>query len=263
MTTEQDNHQEKKKSDRKEMPLMSHLIELRSRLLKIILVSLVVFIGLFFFRNELYLAIQSLIEPYLEKGVDSVSARDSFTFFFSTIKLTFVASLFIVMPYILHHIWAFIAPALYSNEKRLARPLLISSILLFYLGQLFAYFVVLPLIFKFLVSILSIPLDQDPVPLIDLVIKFFFAFGFAFEIPVATILLIWSGIITAEDLKKKRPYVIVSIFVIAMLLTPPDPFSQSFLAIPMWLLFELGIVLSSILKKHAKKEDLNNDESKI
>ena len=162
-------------------------------------------------------------------------------------------SLFIAIPFILHQVWAFISPGLYRHEKRIAIPLLVASVLLFYLGICFAYFVVFPLIFSFFTSAGpdSVAVMTDINRYLDFILKLFFAFGVAFEIPVATVLLVWSGVTTVKDLGKKRPYVVVGCFVAGMLLTPPDVISQSLLAIPMWLLFESGIMFSRLIKQEA------------
>jgi sec-independent protein translocase protein TatC len=155
------------------------------------------------------------------------------------------------MPYILFQVWAFVAPGMYRNEKKIAFPLLASSILLFYAGAAFAYFIVFPLIFAFFTSVAptDVTVMTDINSYLDFVLKIFFAFGVAFEIPIAAVILIWSGVTTAESLAKKRPWIIVGCFISGMLLTPPDIISQSLLAIPMWLLFELGIFFGRSLNK--------------
>ena len=170
--------------------------------------------------------------------------------FLTPFKLSLVLSLFVAMPYILHQIWGFVAPGLYSNEKRVALPLLLSSILLFYAGIAFAFFVVFPLVFAFFTSVApdGVAIMTDINRYLDFVLKLFFAFGLAFEIPIATMLLIWTGATSTESLKRKRPYVIIGCFIFGMILTPPDVISQILLAIPMWVLFELGIIFSTVIK---------------
>ena len=171
--------------------------------------------------------------------------------FLTPFKLTLVLSIFVAMPYILHQLWSFIAPGLYSSEKKIAMPLLTSSILLFYAGIAFAFYIVFPLIFSFFTSAApeGVTIMTDINRYLDFVLKLFFAFGLAFEIPIATLLLVWTGATTVDNLKKKRPYVIVGCFVFGMLLTPPDVISQILLAIPMWLLYEAGIVFSRFIQK--------------
>lgn len=171
--------------------------------------------------------------------------------FLTPFKLTLVLSIFIAIPYILHQLWSFIAPGLYTNEKKLAVPLLVSSVILFYAGICFAFFVVFPLIFGFFTSAApeGVTVMTDINRYLDFVLKLFFAFGIAFEIPIATVLLVSTGASTVKSLRSKRPYVIVGCFVVGMLLTPPDVISQLLLAVPMWILFELGILFSTLIKK--------------
>ncbi len=229
-------------------PLISHLVELRQRLLYCVLAVLIIFLPLFYFANELYAWVSEPLRLLLPEGT-SMIATDVTSPFFAPFKLTLVLSLFLAMPLVLHQAWSYIAPGLYSHEKRLAAPILLSSILLFYIGISFAYFVVFPLIFGFFTSVgpESVAIMTDIDSYLNFVLKLFFAFGVVFEIPVATLLLVGSGITTVQDLSGKRPYIIVGCFVVGMLLTPPDLISQSLLAVPMWLLFELGIVMVRIL----------------
>ena len=177
--------------------------------------------------------------------------------FLTPFKLTLVAAIFIAIPFVLYQVWSFIAPGMYRHEKRLAIPLLVSSIALFYAGAAFAYFVVFPLIFAFFTSVgpEGVTIMTDINSYLDFVLKLFFAFGLAFEIPIAAVLLIWSGITTADALARKRPYIIVGCFVLGMLLTPPDIISQSLLALPMWLLFELGVYFGRFIKRASDPAD--------
>lgn len=240
-----------------EQPLIAHLVELRQRLLYSVLAVLLIFLCLFYFANDLYTWISAPLTALLPAGT-SMIATDVTSPFFAPFKLTLVASAFIAMPFLLHQAWSFIAPGLYKHEKHLAVPLLISSIILFYMGIAFAYFVVFPIIFGFFTSVgpENIAVMTDISSYLNFVLKLFFAFGVVFEIPVATLLLLWSGIVTVSGLKQKRAYVIVGCFVLGMLLTPPDIISQSLLALPMWLLFELGILLGAILvRKPAETEE--------
>lgn len=223
-------------------PLVSHLIELRNRMLKSVLVVLTLFVGLYAFANEFYLFISEPLRALLPPG-SSLIATEVASPFLAPLKLTFALAVLIGIPFILYQAWSFIAPALYKEEKTVAIPLLISSVLLFYCGIAFAYFVVLPLIFSFFTTVGpgEVAVMTDINNYLDFVLKLFFAFGVTFEIPVATYLLIKAGVTTVASLSKKRPYIFLGCFVVGMLLTPPDVFSQTLLAIPMWLLFELGL----------------------
>tara|TARA_R110002073_G_scaffold69453_8_gene172418 strand:- start:997 stop:1734 length:738 start_codon:yes stop_codon:yes gene_type:complete len=234
----------------KAQPLIAHLVELRGRLLKSVVCVILIFMSLYWFSNDLYNLISEPLRVFLPEG-STMIATDVASPFLTPFKLTLMTSVFIGMPYMLYHIWSFIAPALYAKEKRIAIPLLLSSIVLFYLGMAFAYFVVFPLVFGFFTSTgpEGVAIMTDISRYLDFVLKLFFAFGLAFEIPIATILLVTAGITTTENLREKRPYVIVGCFVIGMLLTPPDVISQLLLAIPMWLLFEMGIIFSGLIKK--------------
>jgi len=250
-------------SNHSEMPLLSHLIELRGRLLKSVLVIIVIFIGLAFFANELY---QYLSQPLVDQLPENSTliAIDVTAPLFTPFKLAFVASIFLAMPFILHQAWMFISPGLYKHEKGFAVPLLISSILLFYAGIAFAYFVIFPIIFGFLSSAgpEGVSYLPDINSVLSIALKLFFAFGLAFEIPIATMLLIWSGLVSHEKLSSTRPYLVVGIFIFAMLLTPPDMISQVLLAIPMWILFELGLIFAKTYSpKKAQDTNNNNNEN--
>ncbi|MGL5007252.1 MAG: Sec-independent protein translocase subunit TatC [Plesiomonas sp.] len=223
-------------------PLISHLIELRTRLLRAIISILVIFAALVWFSNDIYAWVSAPLVERMPQGA-SMIATEVASPFIAPIKLTLIVSVFIAAPLILYQVWAFIAPALYKHERRLIIPLLVSSSALFYLGMLFAYYIVFPLIFGFFTQTApqGVTIATDINSYLDFVMGLFLAFGLAFEIPVAIILLCWSGVTNVADLRKKRPYIVVAVFVIAMLLTPPDVFSQTLLAIPMCLLFELGV----------------------
>lgn len=241
-----------------EQPIVQHLLELRSCLLKSLASILIVFIALFAFANDIYEFVASPLQKFLPES-SSMIATDVTSPFLTPFKLTLFTSLFIAMPYILYQIWSFIAPALYQKEKRLAIPLFVTSVILFYLGIAFAYYIVFPLVFSFFTSVgpESITLMTDISQYLTFVMKLFFAFGAAFEIPVATILLIVSGVISPTNLAKKRPYVIVICFVLGMFLTPPDVISQLLLAIPMWALFELGLFFGKAFVP--KDADIGNE----
>ena len=238
------------------LPLVAHLTELRDRLLRALLAVLVVFICLFPFANEIYTFVSEPLRELLPPGATMI-ATEVASPFLTPFKLTLVAAVFITIPYILFQAWSFVAPGMYRHEKRFAIPLLASSIGLFYLGAAFAYFVVFPLIFAFVTSVGpdDITIMTDINSYLNFVLKLFFAFGIAFEIPIAAILMIWAGLTTADNLAKKRPYIIVGCFVFGMLLTPPDIISQSLLAIPMWVLFEFGVFFGRFLEKNAADSD--------
>ena len=233
-------------------PLVAHLTELRDRLLRALLAVLIVFIGLFPFANEIYAFVSEPLRAILPEGATMI-ATEVASPFLTPFKLTLVAAIFVAIPYVLYQVWSFIAPGMYRKEKRLAVPLLVSSVLLFYAGAAFAYFVVFPLIFAFFTSVgpEDITIMTDINRYLDFVLKLFFAFGLAFEIPIAAVILIWAGITTADDLARKRPYIIVGCFVFGMLPPPPDVISQSLLAIPMWILFEFGVVFGRIMERRS------------
>ncbi len=226
-------------------PLLNHLLELRSRLLRSVLVILVVFAALAYFANDIYHFVAQPLLMNMPVGSQMI-ATDVAAPFFTPFKLTLVVALALTVPYLLWQIWGFIAPGLYGREKRLVIPLLATSTLLFYAGIGFAYFVVLPLAMAFFSSAApeGVTVATDISRYLDFILAIFVAFGIAFETPVAIMLLIWTGTCTRESLAKKRPYIIVGAFAIGMLLTPPDVISQTLLAIPMWLLFELGLQVS-------------------
>lgn len=223
-------------------PLISHLIELRKRLLYCILSVLVVFLSLVYFANDIYQIVSAPLIKHLPAGA-SMIATDVASPFFTPIKLTIIVSVFVSAPLLLYQVWAFIAPALYKHERRLMMPLLFSSTLLFYAGMAFAYFIVFPLAFSFFAQTAprGVLIATDINNYLDFVMALFMAFGVSFQVPIAIVLLCWTGVVTPDDLKKKRPYVLVGAFVVGMLLTPPDVFSQTLLAIPMYLLFEIGL----------------------
>jgi len=238
----------------KELPLVHHLIELRSRLLRVVIFVAVVFFGLFNFSNQIYGIVSAPLQKLLPTN-SSMIATDVISPFLTPMKLTLFVALLVSIPFILYQIWAFVAPGLYKHEKSIALPLLVSSVLLFYTGMAFAYFVVFPLIFGYIthVGLKGVSNMTDITKYLDFVLQMFFAFGFAFEIPVATILLIQAEIISARALIKKRPYVIVGCFVVGMILTPPDVMSQISLAVPMWILFEAGVYIGLIVEKRKLK----------
>ncbi len=228
---------------------VDHLIELRQRLVRVLACVLLVFAALAGFSQMLYTRLAEPLLAALPRGASMV-AIDVTTPFLVPMKVSFLLALFISIPYLLYHLWAFVAPGLYRHERKLALPLLVSSSVLFYLGTAFAYFVVLPLVFDFFVSFApeGVAVMTDVGRYLDFVLAMFFAFGLAFEVPVATVLLVLMGITTPARLAALRPYVIVAAFVVGMLLTPPDVISQTLLAVPMLLLYELGIALARVVQ---------------
>lgn len=239
-----------------EQGLIDHLIELRDRLLRMVLGVVLVFAALFPFADEIYGYLARPLLRHLPEG-SSMIAIDVASPFLIPFKLVLMLSVVLSMPWILYQIWAFVAPGLYQHEKRLARPLLVSSILLFYIGMAFAYYVVFPLVFGFFTSVgpQEVKVMTDIGRYLDFVNMLFLAFGIAFEVPVATVLLVAIGVVTPQKLSSIRPYVIVAAFTIGMLLTPPDVISQVLLAVPMWMLYELGILFSRMVRPKADEED--------
>lgn len=247
-----------------EQPLMSHLIELRNRLLKIVLAVLLIFLSLFYFANDLYLILVEPLSSILpsDGGMIATGVTSPFLVPF---KLTIVLAIFLAVPFILHQVWSFIAPGLYTHEKKFAVPLLLSSIILFYSGIVFAYYVVLPLAFAFFTSTgpQGVTLMPDISNILNFILKMFFAFGIAFEIPIATFLMVLMGATTVKSLTAKRPYIFLGCFVVGMLITPPDVISQTILAVPMWLLFEVGVLFSRLIKRPVDAHSDSNDEVSI
>ena len=238
------------------MPLVAHLRELRDRFRNAIIAVLVAFVGLFPFANQLYTYVSEPLRSLLPEG-SSMIATEVTSPFLTPFKLSLVLAVFVAMPVILAQLWGFIAPGLYKSEKRIAIPLLTSSVVLFYAGVAFAYYVVFPLLFGFFTTVgpgdISVMTDINRY--LDFVLKLFFAFGLAFEVPVAAVILILTGVVTADQLANNRSYVIVGCFVMGMLLTPPDVISQTLLALPMWLLFEVGVVMGRILSRSPVEDE--------
>ncbi len=236
-------------------PLISHLLELRNRLLKAIVAIIIVFLGLVYFANTIYEFVSLPLVKRLPEGATMI-ATDVASPFFTPLKLTLIAAIFLTIPFILYQIWAFVAPGLYKHERKLVMPLMFSSSLLFYCGVAFAYYVIFPLVFGFFttISIGEVEFATDIASYLDFVLALFLAFGIAFEVPVAIILLCWTGATTPQSLAQKRAYIIVGAFVVSMLLTPPDIISQTLLAIPICLLFEVGLFLTRF---YIKKQDEN------
>ena len=236
--------------------LLSHLMELRTRLIRISIAVIGVFVILLPFSQKIFVVVSKPLVDVLpgQKMIATAVASPLLTPF----KLTFFVALFVAMPVVLYQVWAFVAPGLYKREKRFAFPLLGSSILLFYAGIAFAYFVVFELVFGFFASVTpqSVEMMTDIAAYLDFITKIFLAFGLAFEVPIATVLVVWTGLTTPEKLGKARPYVFLMAFVLGMFLTPPDVISQTLLAVPVYLLYELGIVMSKLfVRQRSKKPD--------
>lgn len=258
MSAEQDNASQG--IDNKEQSLLEHLTELRDRLLHMVLAVLILFLVLFPFSEQIFTTVAQPLLALMPEGT-SMIATSVTSPFLVPFKLVLLLAVLLAVPYLLHQLWAFVAPGLYSHEKRLAVPLLVSSVFLFYCGIAFAYFVVFPLLFAFFIAIApeGVAVMTDIGQYLDFIIAIFFAFGIAFEVPVATFLLILAGATTADSMARKRPYIIVGAFVIGMLLTPPDVISQSLLAVPMWALFEIGLIMSRLFIKPKELDESHPD----
>ncbi|MED5526237.1 twin-arginine translocase subunit TatC [Gallaecimonas pentaromativorans] len=244
-----------------DMPLLAHLLELRTRILRALIAVGLALVVMAYFAKDLY---HHLALPLISKlpAGSSMIATDVASPFFAPFKLAMVLSFFVAMPAVLYQIWAFVAPGLYKHERRLVAPLLAMSSLLFYAGIAFAYYVVFPVIFAFFTSVApeGVTIATDISSYLDFVLKLFFAFGVAFEIPIAVVLLCYTGATDVQSLAKKRPYIIVTAFTLGMLLTPPDVISQTLLAVPMWLLFESGLVMAKLVKRRRAPDEEEDSE---
>jgi sec-independent protein translocase protein TatC len=237
--------------DTDERPFLDHIIELRERLLKALLAVLLLFFPLYYYANNIYEWVAAPLMANLPSGSGMI-ATEVASPFLTPFKLSMYAAFFLAMPVILHQMWAFVSPGLYLREKRFALPLLVSSVLLYYAGMAFAYFLVFPLVFKFFAGItpVGVTMMTDINHYLEFVLGLFFAFGFTFEIPIATFLIVSTGLTTTKSLTEKRPYVIVGCFIVGMILTPgPDVISQVMLAVPMWILFELGVFFARMAER--------------
>ncbi|NOS73311.1 MAG: twin-arginine translocase subunit TatC [Methyloglobulus sp.] len=245
-----------------EQTFISHLIELRDRLLRIILCVLLIFLALTTYANQIYSYVAGPLLKHMPEN-STMIAIDVASPFLTPFKLALVAAVFISIPVILYQFWAFVAPGLYKHERRLVLPLLIASTLLFYMGVAFAYFVVFPLVFSFLTAAapVGVAVMTDITKYLDFALTMFFAFGICFEVPIFTIVMVWTGLVTPAQLAEQRPYVIVGAFIIGMFLTPPDAVSQTMLAIPMWLLFEIGLLFSRIFARKTVDETKNSQQA--
>ena len=258
-TTREAAHDARVDSD--EQPFLGHLLELRRRLLRSFLALVVFFCPVYYFDKEIFDFVSHPLRAQLPGDMIATQVASSFL---APFKLSIYTTIFVTIPFLLHQAWGFVSPGLYLREKRFAIPLLGSSVLLFYLGMAFAYFAVFPLVFRFFAvfsaGLTGVSMMTDINHYLDFVLKMFFAFGIAFEIPVATFLLAKTGLTSARSMARKRPYVIVGCFVVGMLLTPPDVISQVLLAVPAWLLFEVGILLARMVEERAEEDEQEQDE---
>ncbi|MHB1677083.1 MAG: twin-arginine translocase subunit TatC [Sulfuriferula sp.] len=235
---------------------ISHLIELRNRLLRSILAIVIIFIGLFHWANQLYTLLARPLLRALPKGGQLIATEVTAPFFVP-LKVTMMAAFLIALPYILYQLWAFIAPGLYAHEKRLGVPLIIASVFLFFCGMSFAYFLVFPIVFGFITGVapVGVAVMTDIGKYLDFVMTMFLAFGVTFEVPVVVVLLVKAGLVSVAKLREIRPYVIVGAFVVGAIFTPPDMVSQTMLAVPLWLLYEIGIIVASMVSRPAPVSD--------
>lgn len=235
-----------------ESSLISHLLELRDRLLRSLIATLVIALPCLYFADDIFTWLSAPLREQLPPGT-SLIATSVVAPFMTPFKLALIAAVFFAMPVILYQVWAFVAPGLYRHERRFALPLFVSSVILFYGGTAFAYFVVFPLIFRFFVTTTpeGVQMLTDMTQYMDFAVLLFFAFGLAFEIPVATVLLVRTGLVKIAALTKNRGYVLLGIFIVAAFLTPPDAVSQTMMAVPMYLLFEAGVIMAKVLARPA------------
>ena len=248
--------------DEKELTLIDHLVELRDRILKSVSAVLVLFLALFYWANDIFIYVAGPLLAALPED-SSMIAIDPTSPFFAPFKLAFYVSFLLAAPYILYQMWSFIAPGLYKNEKTVAIPLFISSVVLFYGGIAFARFILFGIVFRFFFSVAPEVVDVTPdiSSFLSFALTIFLAFGIAFEIPIAVFLCIWAGLAEPDSLAEKRPYVVVGCFVVAMMLTPPDPFTQSMLALPMWALFEVGIFAGRLTRKRQEQREKEDQQA--
>jgi sec-independent protein translocase protein TatC len=243
-----------------EQGLIQHLLELRSRLMRAIAAVFVAFVALFPFREWLYTELAKPLVSHLPHGGHLIATEVSSPFF-TPIKMAAVMALMLAMPVVIYQMWAFVSPGLYRHEKRLARPLLVSAVALFYIGCAFAYFLVMPAAFRFLTAVTpqGVQMMTDINHYLSFVLTLFFAFGICFEVPVAVVILAAIGVLPVAKLRSSRPYVVVVVFILAAVLTPPDIMSQLMLGIPMYLLYEGGILAAAMLLRKQDNPDAGED----
>ena len=262
--SEEDNTEQDNTDQSKAGSLMSHLVELRDRVVRMLLAVIALFLCMFYWANEIYVYLAEPLTRHLPEDANMI-AIDVASPFLTPFKLVLMLAVFLAMPVILYQCWAFVAPGLYATEKRIAGPLLVSSILLFYAGVSFAYYVVFPLVFGFFTSVgpEMVSISTDIGRYLDFVLALFFGFGLAFEVPIATIILVAIGLTTPQKLAEKRPFVIVGAFILGMLLTPPDIISQVLLALPVWVLFEAGLIASRMIFKDREQDTDDEDDTDV
>ena len=242
--------------------LLSHLMELRNRVLKMVVTVLILFVCLVPFADTIFTVVAEPLMARLPEGTSMIATQVASPFL-TPFKLALAVAVFLAMPVLLYQGWAFVAPGLYKHERRLVMPLMVSSVFLFYAGVAFAYYVVFPLMFAFFTTVApsGVAVMTDIAAYLDFVLALFFAFGFAFEVPVATVLAVWAGFTTPAKLGQKRPYVLLSAFVLGMLLTPPDVISQTLLAVPVYILFEAGIIMARVMVPGHREVEAQQRES--
>ena len=247
--------EEPPKEDLAEGTLISHLLELRNRLVRAMIAVIIVLVPCIYYQNRIFTFVSEPIREKLPKGVELI-AIGVMTPFTVPLQLALLLAIFIAMPYILYQVWAFVAPGLYKHEKRFAIPLLVSSVLLFYLGIAFAYEIVFPHVFSYFASStpVGVKWQADIASYLSFAMQIFFAFGLAFEVPIAVVLLVITGIVKLEKLKEHRGYVLVGVFVVSAMVTPPDAISQCVMAIPMYLLYEGGVIMAGIMYRMRQKD---------
>tara|TARA_B100000965_G_scaffold213863_1_gene178730 strand:- start:129 stop:893 length:765 start_codon:yes stop_codon:yes gene_type:complete len=242
--------------DKTHQPFLEHIVELRTRILRSLALVALLFLPVYYFAEPLFNFVAAPLMSRLPEGSGMIATQVASPFL-APFKLAIYTAIFIGIPFLLHQLWSFVSPGLYRHEKRFALPLLTSSVALFYCGMAFSYFLVFPIVFTFFIEIspTGINMMTDINQYLDFVMKMFLAFGLAFEIPVATLLMVWSGLTTADAMAAKRPYIVIGCFVLGMFLTPPDVVSQLLLALPMWLLFEVGVGLARLFDRTDKVAD--------
>ena len=242
--------------DKTHQPFLEHIVELRTRILRSLALVALLFLPVYYFAEPLFNFVAAPLMSRLPEGSGMIATQVASPFL-APFKLAIYTAIFIGIPFLLHQLWSFVSPGLYRHEKRFALPLLTSSVALFYCGMAFSYFLVFPIVFTFFIEIspTGISMMTDINQYLDFVMKMFLAFGLAFEIPVATLLMVWSGLTTADAMAAKRPYIVIGCFVLGMFFTPPDVVSQLLLALPMWLLFEVGVGLARLFDRTDKVAD--------
>lgn len=246
--------------DESQATFIAHLVELRERVLRALLAIVLIFVGLFHWSNQIYSLLARPLLRTLPKGGQLIATEVTAPFFVP-MKVTLMAAFLLALPYVLYQLWAFIAPGLYNHEKRMALPLVVASVVLFFCGMSFAYFIVFPVVFGFISSVTptGVAMMTDIGKYLDFVMTLFLAFGVTFEVPVVVVVLVKVGFISVAKLREIRPYIIVASFVVGAIFTPPDVLSQTMLAVPLWLLYEIGVLVASFMVRADAKADADAD----